>query len=142
VDVEIEINESDRCPVCAMRVILYPTFAASMELHSGEKFKFCSNGCMIRSWLHPEVFLGAPKTEIKNVWVQDYFSGRRIDGTEAYWVWGSDVRGPMGWEPVPLMSKKDLEPFKRRHGAKTVFHLKELSDEKWEKITGRKIEEE
>lgn len=136
--VEIEIDEDDRCPVCAMRVVLYPTFAAAMDLRNGQKFKFCSNGCMIRSWLRTEAFLGVEKEEIEHIWVQDYFTGRRIDGAEAIWVWGSDVRGPMGPEPVPLASEKDLEAFNRRHGGKVVFDLKELTGEKWEKITERK----
>ena len=137
-DVEIEIDEEDRCPVCAMRVILYPTFAASAELCDGRKFKFCSNGCLIRSLLHPEAFLGVERKDIAKAWVQDYFTGRRIDGHTAVWVWGSDVIGPMGPEPVPLASEKDLKAFQRRHGAKTVFDLKELTPEKWEEITGQK----
>ncbi len=141
-DIEIEIDEDDRCPVCAMRVALYPTFAAAMELRDGKAFKFCSNGCMIRSWLRPKDFLGVERQEIERVWVQDYFTGRRIDGTEAVWVWGSDVRGPMGPTPVPLVSEKDFEAFNRRHGGKTVFHLRELTEEKWENITGRKASDE
>ncbi len=140
--VEIEIDRDDRCPVCAMRVVLYPTFAAAMELGNGKSFKFCSNGCMIRSWLRPGDFLGAEKGEIERVWVQDYFTGRRIDGTEAVWVWGSDVRGPMGPEPVPLASEKDLEAFDKRHGSKAVFSLKDLTEDKWENMTGRKPSDE
>lgn len=133
----IEIDKDDRCPVCAMQVALYPKFACAMELVDGRKFSFCATGCMIRSWLHPEVYLGAEKADIQNVWVQDYFTGEKIDGSTAFWVAGSNVIGPMGSAFVPLKSESDVEAFKRRHGGKTVFHLTDLTDDKWKEITGK-----
>jgi hypothetical protein len=45
----------------------------------------------------------------------------------------------MGPEPVPLSSEKDLEAFTRRHGAKATFRLEDMTDEKWEKMTGQKV---
>jgi copper chaperone NosL len=133
----IEIDKDDRCPVCAMQVALYPKFACAMELVDGRKFSFCATGCMIRSWLHPEVYLGAEKADIQHVWVQDYFTGEKIDGFTAFWVAGSDVIGPMGPAFVPLKSESDVKAFKRRHGGKTVFHLTDLTDDKWKEITGK-----
>ena len=133
----IEVDKDDRCPVCAMQVALYPKFACAMELVDGRKFSFCATGCMIRSWLHPEVYLGAEKADIQHVWVQDYFTGEKIDGSTAFWVAGSDVIGPMGTAFVPLKSESDVKAFKRRHGGKTVFHLTDLTDDKWKEITGK-----
>jgi len=133
----IEVDKDDRCPVCAMQVALYPKFACAMELVDGRKFSFCATGCMIRSWLHPEVYLGAEKADIQHVWVRDYFTGEKIDGSTAFWVAGSDVIGPMGTAFVPLKSESDLKAFKRRHGGKTVFHLTDLTDDKWKEITGK-----
>jgi len=135
--VGIQVGKDDRCPVCAMKVSLYPKFSCTMELVDGRKFSFCATGCMIRSWLHPEVYLNAEKSDIQHVWVQDYFTGQKIDGVSAYWVAGSDVIGPMGPALVPLKSEIDVEAFKKRHGGKTVFHLTDLTDDKWKEITGR-----
>jgi copper chaperone NosL len=134
----IQVGIDDRCPVCAMKAALYPKFACTMELVDGRKFSFCATGCMIRSWLHPEVYLKAEKSDIQHVWVQDYFTGQRIDGASAFWVAGSDVIGPMGPAFVPLRSEIDVQAFKRRHGGKTVFNLTEITDEKWMEITGKK----
>jgi copper chaperone NosL len=131
---EIQVGKDDRCPVCAMKVALYPKFACNMELVDGRKFSFCTTGCMIRSWLHPEVYLEAEKADIQFVWVQDYFTGQKIDGTSAFWVAGSDVIGPMGRAYVSLKSEHDVEAFKRRHGGKFVFFLPEITDEKWKEI--------
>ena len=133
----IKVGEEDRCPVCAMKVIRYPKFACTMELEDGRKFSFCAAGCMIRSWLHPEIYLKAEKSDIRKVWVQDYFTGQTIDGSAAFWVAGSDVVGPMGPTVVPLKSEADVESFKKRHGGKSVFHLKDLKDEKWNEINGK-----
>jgi copper chaperone NosL len=133
----IQIGKDDRCPVCAMKVALYPKFACAMELADGRKFSFCAAGCMIRAWLHPEIYLGAEKSDIQYVWVQDYFTGKKIDGSKAFWVAGSDVIGPMGPAFVPLESGSDVEAFKRRHGGKSVFHLTDITDEKWKEITGK-----
>ncbi len=93
---------------------------------------------MIRSWMHPDIFLGTTKTELKRSVVQDYFTGEQVSGGSVFWVAGSDVIGPMGPALVPLKKEEDLEVFKKRHGAKAVFRLSEMTDEKWQQLTGKK----
>ncbi|MGD8663023.1 MAG: nitrous oxide reductase accessory protein NosL, partial [Desulfobacterales bacterium] len=134
----MHISSQDRCPVCAMQVSKYQKFACAIELMDGNTFYFCGSGCMIRTWMHPEIFLGVAKTEIKRSVVQDYFTGDQVSGESVFWVAGSDVIGPMGPALVPLKNEEDLEVFKRRHGAKAVFRLSEMTDEKWQQLTGKK----
>lgn len=134
---KIQLGKDDRCPVCAMKVALYPKFACIMELADGRSYSFCSTGCMIRSWFHPEIYLKAPKSDIRSIWVQDYFTGQKINGVLAIWVAGSDVIGPMGPAMVPLKSERDAEAFKRRHGGTTMFHLRDLTEEQWREIANR-----
>jgi nitrous oxide reductase accessory protein NosL len=121
-----------------MQVSKHQKFACAIELKNGKTFYFCGSGCMIRSWMHPDIFLGVTKTELKRSVVQDYFTGDQVSGESVFWVAGSDVIGPMGPALVPLKNEKGLEVFKRRHGAKTVFRLSEMTDEKWQQITGKK----
>jgi copper chaperone NosL len=137
-DGSLQVSEADRCPVCAMQVSKHPRFACSIELTDGRCFYFCGTGCLIRSWLHPEVFLKTPKSHLGRAVVQEYFGGKPVDALEAVWVAGSDVVGPMGPALVPLASKDDLETFRKRHGGKTTFQLAEMDDERWETITGKK----
>lgn len=134
----MHISEEDRCPVCAMKVADHPKFACGIELKDGRTFYFCGTGCMIRSWLHPEFFLGVEKDALARCVVQDYFEGLHVDGLSVIWVAGSDVVGPMGPALVPVRDEDALEAFKRRHGGRAVFRLADLNDEKWEAVTGRK----
>jgi len=134
----MQISRQDRCPVCAMIVSKYKKFACAVQLMDDTTFYFCSTGCMIRSWLHPEIFLGVAKEKLKRSVVQDYFTGEQVSGESVIWIAGSDVIGPMGPALVPLRDERHLEVFKRRHGAKAVFRLSEMSDEKWQQLTGEK----
>jgi nitrous oxide reductase accessory protein NosL len=134
----MQISSQDRCPVCAMQVSKHKKFACAVQLMNGDTFYFCGSGCMIRSWLHPDIFLGAEKEELKRSVVQDYFTGEQMPGRSVYWVAGSDVIGPMGPVLVPLKNEQDLDVFKKRHGAKAVFRLSEMTDEKWQQLTGKK----
>jgi copper chaperone NosL len=134
----MQISDQDRCPVCAMKVDAHKKFTSAIQLATGETFYFCGTGCMIRSWLHPEIFLNADQSQLKKSVVQDYFTGKQVDGLAVYWVAGSDVIGPMGPALVPILDEGQLEIFKKRHGGKAVFRLGEMTDEKWQQMTGKK----
>ncbi len=134
----LQISRQDRCPVCAMQVGKHKKFACAVQLMNCSTFYFCGTGCMIRSWLHPELFLGQAKEKLKRSVVQDYFTGEQVPGGSVYWVAGSDVIGPMGPALVPLKNEQHLDVFKKRHGAIAVFRLSEMTDEKWQQLTGKK----
>ena len=133
------LSESDRCPVCAMFPARRPQTAAAMTLKSGETFYFCGNGCLLRAWLRPTVYLGKPQVEIDRLVVRDYFSGQPIDGRSATWVAGSDVVGPMGPAIIALGDEAQLATFKNRHGGKTVFTFDHVDDALWKTISHRDL---
>jgi nitrous oxide reductase accessory protein NosL len=137
-DGEMRISPEDRCPVCAMLPIRYPRFAAAIELQEGPTYYFCSPGCMLNAWLHPDIFLGATAVQLKRPVVLTYLSGEALDARHVFWVSGSDVIGPMGPALVPLKDSTHLEAFRRRHGAKHVFRLDELNHANWETLTGKR----
>ncbi len=134
---ELRVGPSDRCPVCAMAVAKHPKFASAIQLKNGATYYFCGTGCMIKSWIHPETFLGVSPDRLSIPVIRDYFSGRPMDARAAVWAAGSDVVGPMGPALVPLASEADLAAFRRRHGATTVFRLEEMDDDLWRRITGK-----
>ena len=135
----MQISQADRCPVCGMKVIRYPKFACAIRLHDNTTYYFCSTGCMIRSWLHPEIYLGSTTDTLNRPVVKEYFTGRQMDARDTIFVFGSDVIGPMGPALVPVMNEKSLKAFKRRHGGKSEFSLKNLTDAKWFEMTGKKL---
>ena len=134
---QMQIGEGDRCPVCAMRVTRHRRFVSAIELDDRRVYYFCGTGCMIKSWLHPEVFLGANKAALRRAVTREYFGGRQIDAASARWVAGSDVVGPMGRALVPLRDDADVAVFRRRHGGDVVFTLDELNDARFNAITGK-----
>ena len=133
----LQISAPDRCPVCAMPVHRHAKFAAAIQLNDGSTYYFCATGCMIKSWLHPEIYLNRAKEDLARPVVQEYFSGRPMDARDVVWVAGSDVIGPMGPYLTPL-SGDNLEPFRKRHGGKRTFRLLDMDDALWESITGKK----
>ena len=138
-DGRLQIDPADRCPVCAMFPARRPDAAAAMTFTNGEAFYFCSNGCLLRSWLRPDVYLGRPAATIDRLIVLDYFSGRPIDARTATWVAGSDVVGPMGPAIVALGDPGQLGTFKRRHGSRTVFTFDQLDDALWRRMGRRDL---
>jgi nitrous oxide reductase accessory protein NosL len=134
----MRIGALDRCPVCGMKVADYVKFSSAIQLSDNTTHYFCSSGCLLRAWLHPDIFLASSKEDLKTAVVREYFTGDQLDGRSVFWVIGSDVIGPMGPALVPVKGEKALETFKRRHGFQTVFLLEELDPEKWFTITGRK----
>jgi len=130
----LQVSAGDRCPVCAMQVKQHAKFACGMELASGTTFYFCGTGCLLRTWLHPERYVGAGRADIKRMMVKDYFSGEPANAKEVSWIAGSDVVGPMGRAMVPLADPGQLETFKQRHGFKKVFSLEQLDDTLWQEL--------
>jgi nitrous oxide reductase accessory protein NosL len=135
---DLQLHRDDTCPVCAMRPAKWAKFAAAIELTDGRTYYFCSNGCMIRAWLHPREFLGAAPQKRLRPMVQGFFTGRPMDARQATWVAGSEVMGPMGPAMVALESAEMAAVFRERHGGRHVFTLEEMTDALWEKIKGRK----
>jgi nitrous oxide reductase accessory protein NosL len=138
-DGQMTLSASDRCPVCAMFPARQPQAAAAMTLKSGETFYFCGNGCLLRTWLRPTVYLGKKPEDIDRLVVRDYFSGQPIDGRTATWVAGSDVVGPMGPAIIALGDADQLAVFKNRHGGKTVFKFDQVDDDLWTQISRREL---
>ena len=65
----MQISDQDRCPVCGMKVAEHAKFSSAIQLTDETTFYFCGTGCMMRSWLHPEIFLATEK-ESRAWWSQ------------------------------------------------------------------------
>lgn len=135
----LHVSPGDRCPVCAMEVREHAPFASAIQLLDGRTYYFCGTGCMIRAWLHPDVFLGVEREQVRRAVVTEYFGAAAVDASTAIFVAGSDVVGPMGPALVPLRDQADVATFRARHGGTTVFRLGELDDRRWQEITGRDV---
>jgi len=134
---QMQISSQDRCPVCGMKVVRYPKFSSAIRLTNQATYYFCSNGCMLKAWLHPEIFLKSTRQALSLAVVRDYFTGRQLDAENVFWIAGSDVIGPMGPAMVALQESHSLDAFLKRHGGQRVFRLHELTDDLWIVLTGK-----
>lgn len=134
-----QISEADRCAVCGMSVAMFPKFGSAIETQDKKAYHFCNPGCMLRAWTWPERHLGHDHAHLGRAVVPDYFTGEFIDASEARFVSGSDVLGPMGPAPVPLATEEDVKTFKARHGGDRTFRLKELTPATWEALSGKPV---
>jgi len=138
-DGHMQISDQDRCPVCAMYPIKRPRSAAAMALTNGDVYYFCGNGCLLRTWLRPQTYIGQAADKIDRLVALDYFSGQPIDARKASWIAGSDVVGPMGPALIALGNRAHVSVFQKRHGGATVFALDELDDTLWQQISQRPL---
>lgn len=138
---QMQVSPGDRCPVCGMTVIRYPKFNCAIQLKNSDTYYFCATGCMVRSWMHPEIYLGTTRDMLERPIIREYFSGQQMDARDIIFVYGSDVIGPMGPALVPVLDERHLKAFKKRHGGKTQVLLKDLNDDKWYEMTGKKMAE-
>lgn len=136
-DGALQISPEDACPVCGMRPHKHPKFASGVELEDGTTYYTCGTGCMIRTYLHPDRYLGHDAKPIKRLMTPDYFTGKPLDALQAHWIYGSGVVGPMGPAFVPLATEADVMTFRERHGGAHQFELPGLTAEKFGVITGR-----
>ncbi|WP_281951277.1 nitrous oxide reductase accessory protein NosL [Nitrosophilus kaiyonis] len=124
----IDVPKDAKCPVCGMYVYKYPRWAAEIILKDGKKLYFDGAKDLFKFLLHPSKY-GYKNIKIKNILVNDYYHQVAIPAKKAYYVIGSDVKGPMGEELIPFRYKKDAKTFKKDHRGKNILKFEDINDE-------------
>jgi copper chaperone NosL len=117
-----------KCPVCGMFVAKYTEWVCSIGLKDGTTAYFDGPKDLFKFYLNPARY-GAPwkQADIGAIQVRDYYSLASVDGRQAYFVFGSDVFGPMGKELIPFAKKADAEGFLKDHGGKRIVRFGEIT---------------
>lgn len=110
-----EAKERPRCAECGMLADADPRFAAGAE-RGDEALRFDTPKCLFR-YLAGERGAGA-----RDPWVTSYYDQHRLAADRAAYVVGSDVRGPMGDDLIPLEDRAAAEQFVADHGGRIVEH--------------------
>ena len=106
-----------RCGFCGMYVDLAPTWRAGASDSAGKALEFDGPKCLLR-WLRMPAARGAGAP-----WITEYYSQHKEPAASAFFVGGSDVRGPMGDDLVPVHDRPAAERFMREHhGARVVTY--------------------
>ncbi len=140
IDDRVQVNESEKCPVCGMFIYKYPKWAAQIFYEDGDKkqhFSFDGVKDLMKFYfdsLKWGDYKIAKKANIKKIVVTDYYTQKGIDGTKAYYVIRSDVFGPMGHEFIPFESLEDAKTFKKDHYGKKILTFKEITENQTYKL--------
>ncbi len=109
-------SEDHKCPVCGMFVAGYKDFLAAAVFRDGATVFF--DGCKDMFRFLSDVGAYAPgrqRDDVAAVWATDYYGLRWIDASQAFFVLGSDVLGPMGRELIPLAKETEARQFLKDH---------------------------
>ncbi len=108
-------TERPRCAECGMLADADPRFAAGAQ-REDEALRFDTPKCLFR-YLRGQRAAGA-----RDPWVTSYYDQRRVPAERAIYVAGSNVRGPMGDDLVPLEDRASADQFVADHGGRVVEH--------------------
>lgn len=125
-------DDKTRCEVCGMFVAPYPQWVAVMAMADGRHFYFDGPKDLFIYYGDLAKYLpGATYDQVADLFVTEYYTARPISAREVFFVAGSDVRGPMGMELVPVAGRGAAETFLRDHGGKKLmrFDGRELRDD-------------
>ena len=121
-------SAKDKCPVCGMFVAPYPNWVGQIVFKDGGRSYFDGPKDLFTYYFAPEKYGSARKrADIVDIHVTDYYSVSAIDGRKAFYVIGSDVRGPMGKELVPFAKKTDADGFLKDHHGRKVLSFDEIT---------------
>jgi len=60
---------------------------------------------------------------VKSLFVTEYYTAQTVNATEVYFIAGSDVRGPMGMELVPVAGREAADTFRRDHNGSKIMRF-------------------
>ena len=121
-------SAKDKCPVCGMFVAPFPNWLGVIVYKDGGRFYFDGPKDLFTYYFAPEKYgSGRKRADIADIHVTDYYSVSAIDGRKAFYVIGSDTRGPMGKELVPFAKKADADGFLKDHHGKKVLSFDEIT---------------
>lgn len=139
---KIIVNEDEKCPVCGMYTYKYPKWIAQLYFTHGDHdhhFSFDGVKDLMKFYLEPKKWGNYEyykKDKISKILVTDYYTQKTIDARKAYYVTGSDITGPMGYELIPFSNEKDAKIFKKDHYGKLILKFDDINVTIINKIEG------
>ena len=120
-------NSSD--PIFMMPLKKYPKWLCEATLENGKKMQFISVKSMMQVYQHQEYFKRHKllDTQIKNIYVQDYLNGRKVDASKAVYVFGSRIIGPHGDDLIPFESQDSAKLFMIKNGGTKILPFAKLT---------------
>jgi nitrous oxide reductase accessory protein NosL len=123
----LDQNATD--PVYILPLKKYPKWLCEAELKNGKKVQFVSVKSLMQTYQHQDYFLkhGLLSAPIKAIFVQDYMSGKRVDATKAFYLFGSRITGPHGDDLIPFETRQNAELFMMKNGGTKILPYAKIS---------------
>lgn len=105
----VEVPPDATCAVCGMSAADFPDWNGQVVHADSTRAFFCSSGCTVTYHVAPDSF-AVTSSGIAGLWVTDFETGQRIDGTTAYYALETDserIDDPMRLNPAPFAARDD-----------------------------------
>jgi len=123
----LENNATD--PVYILPLKKYPKWLCEAKLKSGKIVQFSSVKSMMTVYPHQPYFIKHKflDSNITNIYVQDYISGKKVDAKVAKYVFGSRIVGPHGDDLIPFENEQNAKLFMLKHGGTKILPFSKLT---------------
>lgn len=122
------VSRDARCPVCGMYAARFPKWMAQARLPDGKVVVFDAPSDMFRFLTTPEKY-DHNAVEISNsaLWVSDHANKGWLNAREAFYVRGSDIKGPMRQPDLPAFRNQvEADAAVAEHGGQ-VLRFKDIN---------------
>jgi copper chaperone NosL len=125
-----KLTPADKCPVCGMFVAKYPDFVAQIVFKDGSYAFFDGVKDLMKYYFNLAKYNPAKtQGDIALILVTDYYGMKLINGSQAFYVVGSDMYGPMGKELIPFKDEAAAQEFKIDHKGASILTFKDITIE-------------
>ncbi|NLY03786.1 MAG: hypothetical protein GXZ15_02935 [Campylobacter sp.] len=126
--IKFSAKDDEKCPVCGMFVYKYPRWAVVFgELDSKKRLVFDGVKDAMKFYFNSGRYANLD-FKFEKGYVTDYYTGNMIDIKEAFFVLGSDVLGPMGYELVPFSNLDTATEFKLEHRGRDIYTFDQIDE--------------
>ncbi len=116
-------------PVYQLPLNKYKKFICEATLENGKTMQFVSVKAMMQVYYHQDYFIHNKymNSKIKNMFVQDYLTGEKLDAKKALYVFGSRLVGPHGDDLIPLKDQSSVKLFNIKFGGTKTMKFSKIS---------------
>ncbi len=122
----LKIESHKKCPVCGMYPARYPHFNCQIVFKDGSYEAFDSAiGLLV--YLHFPDKTGIKLKPVAGIYFKDYLKEGWLEADRAFFVTGSEIKGPMGIQFLPVDSEQAAEELKKQGNGKDIIHFKMIN---------------